>query len=193
MSRLGIALALVFAGCVAVGMPASTDPGVKLAQATELFDRRGRPVPAEALIQEGLEAYKQRNDALGVAEAYRVYGFFFRAASVTRFESLYREKGFLDREARWDARLQRSVEYFQRAQALFEANGRDDKLANVWLNMGFSYEFMNDTPHACGAYDKSLEANQRFQRARPDARIELPAGVVSYEAYVNSHKTRLGC
>jgi len=193
VTRLGIALAVVFAGCVAVGMPTSSDPAVKLAQATEMFDRRGRPVPAEALIQEAIGIYTQHSDQPGLAEAYRVYGFFFRSHSLGQFERRYREVGFLDREARFDERFQRSVDYFQRAQALFEAQGRDDKVTNVWLNMGFSYEFMKDTPHACAAYDKSLEASRRFQRARPDARLDLPAGVTSYEAYLNGHKTRLGC
>ena len=193
MSRLGIALAVFLAGCLAVGIVPSSDPAVKLTQATELFDRRPRPGLAESLIQEALQIYTERNDQAGLAEAYRVYGFFFRSESVGRQESLYRKNGFLDREARFDARFQRSVHYFQRSQTLFEAQGRDDKLTNVWLNMGFSYEFMKEPRLACAAYDKSLEAKQRFQRARPDARIELPARVTSYEAYIDEHKTRLGC
>jgi len=56
VSRLGIALAIFFAGCVAVGIVPSSDPAVKLAQATELFDRRPRPVLAESLIQEALDS-----------------------------------------------------------------------------------------------------------------------------------------
>src|SRR6267378_1202521 len=73
---------LGFAGCAAFGVPATTDPAGKLRDATALFDRQDRPLPAERLIREALELYQKNGDQLGVAEAYRTYGFFFRSGSV---------------------------------------------------------------------------------------------------------------
>src|SRR5438094_2651181 len=96
---------LAFAGCAAFGVPATSDPAGKLRDATALFDRQDRPLPAERLIREALEVYQRNGDQLGVAEAYRTYGFFFRARSVGgKWSKFYRDNGFLDRSETFDTR-----------------------------------------------------------------------------------------
>jgi hypothetical protein len=184
---------LTFAGCVAVGLPATGDPAKKLHAATALFDHRNRPVLAETLIRQALERYQTNGDELGVAEAYRTYGFFFRSASVGRLSNFYRKNGFLDKSATFDARYGKSVEYFERARLIYAAHQRFDALVNVDLNMGFTLELMGDQPAACRAFDRSLQDSAEHARQSPDAKIVLPSGFGTYEEFVASHKQRLDC
>src|SRR5947208_9599357 len=123
---------LAFAGCAAFGVSATTDPARKLRDATALFDRQDRPLPAERLIREALELYQKNSDQLGVAEAYRTYGFFFRSSSVNgKWNKFYRNNGFLDRSATFDTRYIKSIESFELARAIYSAHQRFDALTNV--------------------------------------------------------------
>ena len=63
--RLTIMLLLmVVSGCSAVGVPLTSDPAKKLSYAEALFDRDDRPLPAQTLIEDAIEIYKNRNERL---------------------------------------------------------------------------------------------------------------------------------
>jgi hypothetical protein len=174
-------------------MVATSDPAEKLRQAATLFGQRPRPMLAEQLIQEALRTYTERNDELGRAEAYRIYGLFFRAPMLVKFADYYRERGFIDPTARYDTRLEKSIEYFDRARALLETRGLHDTLTNVWLNTGFTYEFMKDPVRACEAYARSHAAYRAHMRAHPDSKVEVPPGWFSFEDYIGGVTQRVGC
>ncbi|MGE5768290.1 MAG: hypothetical protein ACM35H_13965, partial [Bacteroidota bacterium] len=142
---------LFVAGCAATGVPKTDDPAQKLRDATMLYDQQERPLPAEKLIQEAIEIYQARGDNLGLAEAYRQYGFFFRSETVGNNAALYASQGFLEPTATIENRYQKSAEYFRRAGELFEDEGRFDNLSNAQLNEGFTYHFMNERALACDA------------------------------------------
>ena len=185
---------LAFAGCAAIGVPATSDPAGKLRDATALFDRQDRPLPAERLIREALEIYQKNGDQLGVAEAYRTYGFFFRSGSVGgKWSKFYRNNGFLERSATFDTRYTKSIEYFEMARAIFSAHQRFDALTNVDLNIGFTFELMGDRQAACQAFDRSRQDNTELLRRKPGTRIELPQGVATYEQFLAPHRQRAGC
>jgi tetratricopeptide (TPR) repeat protein len=186
-------LPLLLAGCAAMFVPRTSDPAGKLRSATALFDKQGRPLPAERLIREAIDIYMQKNDELGLAEAYRTYGFFFRSPSIEKWSKVYRENGFLEKSATFESRYANSVEYFEKARAILAQHKRLDALTNVDLNLGFTYELMGDKRAACQAFDKSLESNREFRRENPNATIELPRGVNSYEDFIAPHRTRAGC
>jgi len=153
---------LAFAGCAAFGVPATSDSAGKLRDATALFDRQDRPLPAERLIREALEVYQRNGDQLGVAEAYRTYGFFFRARSVGgKWSKFYRDNGFLDRSATFDTRYMKSIEYFEMARAIFSAHQRFDALTNVDLNMGFTFELMGNAKLRA---KRSIEVGKTIQK-----------------------------
>jgi tetratricopeptide (TPR) repeat protein len=184
---------LGFAGCAAFGVPATTDPAGKLRDATALFDRQDRPLPAERLIREALELYQKNGDQLGVAEAYRTYGFFFRSSSVNgKWSKFYRDNGFLDRSATFDTLYIKSIEYFEMARAIYSAHQRLDALTNVDLNMGFTYELMGDPQAACQAFDRSRQDHTEMLRRNPGARIEMQ-GFSTYEQFLAPHRQRAGC
>jgi tetratricopeptide (TPR) repeat protein len=186
--------AVTIAGCAGVGVVATDDPAAKLRDATYLFDRQDRPLIAERLIREAIVSYQSNNDQLGLAEAYRTYGFFFRSRAINgKWGNYYRKNGFLDRSATFDTRYDKSIEYFEMARQLFAESKRFDALTNVDLNIGFTYIAMGNRLAACRAFDRSLENNQENIRQIPDAAPNLPVGFGSYEEFIADQKKRWCC
>jgi len=172
---------------------ATTNPDQRMRDAYMLFDQQDRPLPAERLIREATARYQARNDELGLAEAYRAYGFFFRSAAVEKWQGFYEANGFYERGATFANRHEKSIEYFEKSAAIFEKYGKHDRLANVYLNMGFTYEFANQPEKACDEYKKGLTSNQRYMKENPGTTVTLPKGFSSYEAYINPIMQRLRC
>lgn len=187
-------LSVIFAGCGGVGFVAESDPAAKLRDAKDLFDRQDRPLIAEKLIRDAIESYQQANDQLGLANAYRTYGFFFRSPAVEgQWRKYYLENGFLDKAASFDDRYGKSIEYLEKALAIFTKYNRFDALTNLNLNIGFTYEVMGYGEAACEAFDRSLENNRDNLRQISKAKVALPQGFASYEEFLAPHKERAGC
>lgn len=186
-------LCTILVGCAAMGVLESSDPKIKIRDAYGLFDHQQRPLPAENLIQQAVAIYQSNHDDLGLAEAYRAYGFFFRSAAIEKWHKTYKASGFLESGATYENRYDKSIEYFEKAAAIFEKHQEFHKLTNIYLNMGFTYEFANQPEKACAQYKKSVISNQRHMKEHPDTPIILPQGFSSYEAYVNANLERLKC
>lgn len=187
-------LSVIFAGCAGVGIVAISDPAAKLRDAGDLFDRQDRPLIAERLIREAIESYQKKNDQLGLADAYRTYGFFFRSPAIEgNWSRYYRENGFLDKSASFDARYGKSIEYLEKARTIFAEYKRFDALTNLNLNIGFTYEVMGYGAAACEAFDRSLENNRDSLRQIAKAKVALPQGFATYEEFLAPHRERAGC
>lgn len=181
-------------GCAAMLVPETNDPQKKIQDAYMLFDQQQRPLPAERLIRESLEIYKRENNELGLAEAYRSYGFFFRSPSIEKWHKHYETSGFLDKSATFNTRYDKSIEYFENSAQLFEKNKKYDMLTNVYLNMGFTYEFANKPDKACELYKRSLDPSKKFTENNPGKSISLPKGFSgTYEDYIDGFLKRLKC
>ena len=186
-------LCAVFAGCAGVGIVATSNPAAILRDATDRFERRDSPVVAEKLIRQALGSYQKNHDQLGLASAYRTYGFFFRSAAVEgKWAGHYRENGFLDKSARFDTRYEQSIAYFERARIIFAEYKRFDALTTVNLDIGFTYEAMGYQGAACEAFDRSTESN-RENLQTPRAKVVLPQGFSTYEEFLAPHRQRAGC
>src|SRR5436190_669032 len=107
------------AGCAGVGVVATDDPAAKLHDAAYLYSKAGRPLIAERLIRQAIDLYEKNNDQLGLAEAYRQYGLFFLSPSIQKWNKVYRDSGFLDKSATFDTRYAKSIEYFEKAAAIY--------------------------------------------------------------------------
>lgn len=185
---------LALSGCAGFGIVATSDPAAKLNDAGDLFGRQDRPLPAERLIREAIEIYQEQKDQLGLAEAYRTYGFFFRSPSIEgKWNKHYRENGFLDKAATFETRYAKSIEYFEKARSTYAENKRFDALTNVDLNMGFTYVAMGNRDAACQAFDRSVESYRENSRQTAGARPVVPRGFASYEEFVADRKKRYGC
>jgi tetratricopeptide (TPR) repeat protein len=181
-------------GCAAMLVPATNDPDKKIVYSYILFDDQQRPLPAEQLIRESIEAYKQGSNDIGLGEAYRAYGFFFRSPAIKKWQKHYEAKGFLDNTATYENRYDKSIEYFEQSVRLFVKNNKYDRVANVYLNMGFTYEFAGKNEKACEAYKASLDSNAKFTKDNPGISVTLPEGFTgTYEDYINGFLKRLEC
>ncbi len=184
---------VLLTGCAAMGVPATGNPDKKVANAYTLFDEQQRPLPAERLIREAIDIYRETGDELGLAEAYRAYGFFFRSKAVEKWNEHYKSNGFLEQRATYGNRYQESIAFFEKSAVILERHEKNASLSNVYLNMGFTYEFANQPTEACKAYTQSLGYNQRHQRDHPDDTTILPEGFTSFEAYIDAILKRLNC
>ncbi len=194
--RLYAVLILVvpgLAGCAAAFVPATSDPNEKLKWAGGLVHLGSRPLPAERLIQEAMEIFQQQHDQLGLADVYRTYGSFFSSPSIEKWNKWYRQHGFLDKTATLENRYTKSLEYFEKARAIYTEHKRFAALAYVNLNMGLTYELLGDPDAACLAYERSAESNRENVRYNPDTKIDLPPGIATYEEFLAPHKQRAGC
>jgi tetratricopeptide (TPR) repeat protein len=187
-------LAVVLAGCAGTGVVAPSDPAAQLRDAENLFGRQDRPLIAERLIRDAMETYREDDDRLGLANAYRIYGFFFRSSAIEgRWKKYYQANGFLDKSARFEARYEKSIEYLEKARAIFADYKRFDALTNVNLNIGFTYEVMGHWDAACRAFERSLENNRDSLGQDSPGRVALPRGFGSYEEFLAPHRERAGC
>jgi len=186
-------LLTLIGGCAAMLVPETNDPAQKLRDAYMLFDKQKRPLPAERLIRESIDIYKKSNDELGLAEAYKAYGYFFRSGAVEKYHKHYNAKGFIETSASYNTRHDKSIEYFDKAKEIYLKNSKYGDVTNIYLNMGFTYEFANNNEKACESYKKSLNSNIKHLEMIPEAPIVLPSGFKSYEEYINGFNKRLGC
>ena len=175
-------LVLALAGCASTAVEDdSVDPGIKLGQAAELFEQQSRPLRAEQLIRQAITTYRQREDAQGLAHAYRVYGELLRSSAVGKQHAdFYRTNGFLDRTITFDNRLERADAFFRDALDEFKRavdqrrrQNRLDQLPNVYVNEAMTHLALRETPQACQALDRASQAVAEAVKA-PDARKTLP-------------------
>jgi tetratricopeptide (TPR) repeat protein len=194
VKRFGfLILSLCLSACAGMFVPATSDPHKKLNWANELFDRQGRPLPAERFLQEALQEFQRQSDQMGLAKAYREYGFFFKSPAVEKWEKHYRTKGFLDKTATYDARMEKAVESFKKSEELFSALNQYDALTNVQLNLGFTYQTRGELDAACQTFDRSLESHQKNLEQNPNAKVQLPSGYATYQEFITSYKQKAGC
>ncbi|MCE5263238.1 MAG: hypothetical protein LLG97_06865 [Deltaproteobacteria bacterium] len=188
-----IVAATMLSGCAAGQILGTADPGKKIEEAYSHLDEL-RPLAAEPLIRESIEAYRRGNDEAGLAEAYRAYGFFFRSQAVEKWQQHYEAVGFQDKTATFKNRYEKSAENFEESARLLAKSGQYDKLTNVYANLGFSFEVAGKNDKACEAYKASREANRRFAKDTPGVSVTLPQGFTgTYEEYINGFLERLGC
>ncbi|WP_375724074.1 hypothetical protein LXN10_00845 [Arcobacter sp. KX21116] len=183
---------IILGGCAAVGVPSTSDPIEKLKWADELYNR-GRPFPAEKLINEAIIICKENNNSECLGKAYLSYGFFLRSPSIKENQSTYKEYGFRNKDITFDNRLVKSKEYFEKAITEYLKTKRYDYLTNAYLNLGFAYYFLGEHKSECEPYRISLEYNQKNIKMNPNAKISLPKGFSTYKEYVAIHQKRAGC
>ena len=192
-NRLLVLVALFLGGCAAALVPITNDPIKKLAYATELFDQQQRPLPAERLIREAIEICEAAKKMVCLGKAYVTYGFFFRSPAIERWAHYYRQSGFYDETATLDNRLVKSKEYFERGISYYLKANEFDALANAYLNLGFTYHFLDDQTNECKSYVQSLEYHAKRLAITPDVKVSLPSGVSSFEEYIATLQKKSHC
>jgi len=188
-----VALLSMLAGCTALSVPTNSDPAEKLRIAQALYSQEQRPVPAENQIQEAIEIYAQQQNALGLADAYRQYGLFFRSDAVKKAEQYFRNNGFIQPSVSFDTRYSKSIEYFEKARDIYTEQKKYDALTNLYLNIGFTYQLMQNREAACPVFDQMIASYSEHLKARPSEILYAPAGYANLEGYMAAIKKKGGC
>lgn len=188
-----ILLATIICGCEAIGVPFTDDPSKKLGMAVELLDHENRPLPAERLIEEAISIYKSNNDEAGLAGANDVYGYFFRSVTVSNWGKYFMEHPFIDKSATYQGRYAKSRDYYQLAANTYMSKGMLDKAANIHYSIGITYELQQDKNSACAMFDQAIADHAGYESSHPGITYNLPAGVKTYQEYVQREKQKVGC
>jgi len=199
LRAFAVLCAFSFALSIALGGCAETpnsrpDLAMQLQKAERLYEEQADAPTAETLIRETMEAYRAKGDQLGLAEAYRAYGFFLRSEAVEgKWSVYYKNAGFLDPSVTFATRYERSIDYLERARVIFATYGRYDALTNVNLNIGFTYEVLGNPEAACRAFENSIGSNREGLERHAKFKITIPKGYATYEDFLAPHRKRAGC
>jgi tetratricopeptide (TPR) repeat protein len=174
-------------GCTAIGIPVTSDPTQKLRYAYQLMDRK-RFIPAEALIQESLDIYRQQGNELGMAEAYHTFG------------NLYKNGDYIDRYVRSTTRFgteteayARSIDNFTRAKVLFEKHDDYASVTRCLVGIGNGYSLLGDKPRACQSYAEALRSFDVARQKDPSVRLPILTGYPDAPSLINAFIEKEGC
>ena len=212
-TALGFLLAmLLLGGCAGVGIMATSDPFQKIVDATYLVLESARPLPAERLIMEAMEIYRERQDFFGLALAHDTYGdLLLSRAVVVRWANFYRENGFQDKAVTYDNREAKAKEYYakawefyQRGEPQLKEQKRYGALTGLSLNMADLLEYskvpvdpgMTESAKRekiCAFYDVALDAYAKNIAQNPGSKQFLPPGFDSVSDYIRALKKDTAC
>ena len=181
---------LVLSGCAG---RSTGDPALKLKWASEDFSSKDNPVEAEKLIRDAIDIYELKRNHLGLAEAYRQYGLFFRSNAVSKFEEHYQRNGFLDEKVRFKDRYAKAIEYFNRAKDIYSDFGRYDDLSELYISLAKTYDITNRREEACEAFSKSIESFSRFKSVNKETQEQNALEIANYTEYVGLMRKQAGC
>ena len=184
-----VLLLLAVSACAAPGVVETDDPYRKLAQARQLEDS-GRLAVAKRLIFEAMEIFEERRDDLGLAEAYRQYGFFVR---VNGEEAVIRLDSATPDPTNEDGRMDKSIEYFRKAFGIVEAQGDLGLVTNLHYHIGVSHHYAGRSGAACKSLDESLSTYRKSKEIRPDLTVDLPEFVKDYPELIDRAKAEFKC
>lgn len=160
-------LGCCLSGCLAFGIPYTSDPGQKMAYAFQLIDT-GRPIPAERLLREALETLQANKDELGMANAYLLFGVLYQSKGYHKMEKYFKDAGTYEG---WE---DRSKENFLSAAELYEKYENLIFAAKAYIGVGNAYNFQGNRDKACAWYNKAMNTFDRAISANPaTAQIEV--------------------
>jgi tetratricopeptide (TPR) repeat protein len=189
-------LGALLSACAGVGVVATDNPHAKMSQARQLADA-GRAAQARRQLDEAIAIFTQKNDAPGLAEAYRQYGFLARLGMAAPDVILMRMPG---PDAPTVADLDLSTQYFQKSAEILSQQALPDQLSNVYFNLGVNdglYAKYHPAPgkreSACAHFDRSLQANRDAEERQPGLKVDLPRGMRSFAELIARAKSEAGC
>jgi hypothetical protein len=197
-----VVLAAVLAslqGCAAVGVTSSDNPSKKLVDAGHLIDQ-GRLLPAERLIHEAIEVYRERDDPHGLGYAFGLYAELLQSDAVKKAELSYIQDGFRDKTVTLSNRFEKSNEYtraaiveYERAIEQHRLTDKFDSLTNAHLHLAWLHQRLLDKAAACKNFQKTLDAYARNLQRNPQAKPQRPKSGQSIGDYVDEQMRKAQC
>ncbi len=176
----------ILLGCSAALVPYTSDPDIKLEQVKVLVDV-GRAIPAEKIVLEAIEIYESRNDEIGLANAYRVYGIFYASDAYQRYKWLWKQRG------NYDANKDKPTEYFRKSLEIFKKHNKLDQMTDLEYRLAIEYKNKGFTKEACESLQRSMSNHVRHRQENPSAQYIIPSGYSSVEQYIGVVQNAYGC
>ena len=178
---------LILTGCLAFGVPYTSDRDKKFAYAYMLMNQ-GRAVPAEKLIGEALKAYQESGTELGAAEAYHTYGNFYK-------NDLYhgKFKRYFESAGTYDGTYERSLENFQKVLELYAKYNDYPGVTKSSFGLANVYGIQDKKQKACETYDLSLTSWDQAKRENPDAKLLILTRFSNVPDMIDAFKKKEEC
>lgn len=185
-SLLIIFAALTFVGCSAALVPASSNPDTKLTQAKDLMSLE-RAIPAERLVREAIDIYKEQNNVKGLANAYAQYGLMLISPVYRKYEKFWRDGGS------YDPTPKTAINYLEQSLLLYGQADDPEGQRFASFQLGRLFQMDGENKKACHAYDQSTQYHQIALNRFPQNKYYIAPGTKSWEDMISKLKVQLGC
>lgn len=187
MTKIGLLLVtLVLAGCSAALVPMSFDPETKLSQARELVSL-DRPIPAERLITEAINIYKEKQNSKGLGDSYFQYGLLLVSPAYRKYENFWRDVG------KYDPSPATAINYLEESLKFYSEASDPEGQRAASFQLGRLYAMSGEVQKACDAYDKSSEYHKAARLKFPSHDFYVAPGTQTWEGTVSLFKKQAGC
>jgi hypothetical protein len=192
---IGIAAAALLAclssGCEGVGIPATDDPYVKLAQADALNVREGRVMQARRVTEEAIALFAQRGDKAGLAQAYRELGLVALSGGLGDDPVILRDPRAPLAPRPSD--LDNAETHLKHARELAAETDQPYVVANIDMVLGNVQMLRKAQPQGCPYYDQSIKDYRDAMARQPGAKLQLPSDAADPVEMVTHVKKQAGC
>lgn len=170
-------------GCVAMGVPRTSDPQQMLVYAKELV-AEDRTEAARTLIEGAIEKYSETENAPGLAESYFALANLYKSP---KFESAVEGRPLMDQE--------KALAYFTLAEEQYRvANNFDGMIRSRWA-MGNLHIIKGDFARGCEEYGKTGDLYQEMLQKNPEQErtLSLANGYESFPTMLQAFKIKYNC
>ena len=182
-----VILPISLVGRLAFGIPYTSDPSKKLSQSYYLMSQN-RFIPAERIIGEALETYKERNDEAGMAEAYHTFGNLYKNGRLsTRNLLAFQNSGT------YEKRFELSKDYFEKSARLYKNQQDFMGLTKSYFGMSNAYWGLKNKEKSCEYLDESLEAYNQGKAKDFNAHIPILTGWKDAREMITAFKKKSKC
>jgi tetratricopeptide (TPR) repeat protein len=166
---------LFLSGCIAFGVPATSNPDKLIREAYQMMNQR-RPIPARRFIEEALEKYQEQGNETGVAEAYFTFGNYYKNANM-----------YVD--------LDKSEENFRKALDIYKKHNDYEGIVKSHFGIGNVFQVKGSMTKACEEYNESLSNFEKGAKADPSfiKTINIRTGFKDVPEMINGFKANIGC
>lgn len=165
---------LLLTSCMAAGVPYTRDPDNLVGWAMHMH-RKGRAWRMKQFIDLAHDGYVKKNDQLGIAETYRLYGKYYR---------FHPESAVIDHD--YDpvpdrAQLEKSLRYYLQAMDMFRSLQEWGHAALTTAEVGQAYMLLDEKAKTYAAYDQAINLYEKFLQLHSPQ--EFPYQLVQVDFY----------
>ena len=165
---------LLLTSCMAAGVPYTKDPHNLMMWAMHMHEK-GRAWRMKQFIDLAHDSYVQKQDQLGIAETYRLYGKYYR---------FHPENAVIDHD--YDpvldrTQLEKSLTYYRQALDIFQSLQKWGHAALTAAEVGQAYMLLDEKDKTYASYDQAINLYEKFLQSHSPR--EFPYQLVQADFY----------